>query len=132
MVSQSLTSLGKMTAFYIPAHKLDAPVADQTATPRATIHQFLIENFRAYTHSPSLVKGFWLDEGGRMSHDVLERFEVSFGAEAEFERLVSFLRHICGDLGEEAVYLTRGEESFLVHKAQTGTPYAARSRAEAE
>lgn len=105
-----------MTAFCIPAHKLDVSVAGQATTPRATIHQFLMENFRAYTHAPSLVKGFWLDDAGRMSHDVLERFEVSFGAELEFERLVGFLRHICGDLEEEAIYLTRGEESFLVHK----------------
>ncbi|HVX11186.1 MAG TPA: hypothetical protein VHC22_08405 [Pirellulales bacterium] len=116
-MDESLTPLGKMTAFYIPAHKLDAPSPDGPS-PRGTIHQFLIEHFRAYTHSPSLVKGFWVDDRGRMSHDVLERFEVSFGAEVDFERLVGFLRRMCNDLGEEAIYLTRGEESFLVHKAR--------------
>jgi hypothetical protein len=115
-LDDSLTPLGKMTAFYIPAHKLDVPSPEQGATPRGTIHQFLIEHFRAYTHSPSLVKGFWVDDRGRMSHDVLERFEVSFGAETDFERLVAFLRRTCAALGEEAVYLTRGEDSFLVHK----------------
>lgn len=113
---EPLTPLGKMTAFYIPAHKLDAPSAADGATPRATIHRFLIERFRAYTHAPSLVKGFWLDDAGRVSHDVLERFEVSFGSEAEFDELVAFLRSTCSALGEEAVYLTRGEESFLVHR----------------
>lgn len=115
-MNDALTPLGKMTAFYIPAHKLDVPAPEQGPTPRGTIHQFLIEYFRAYTHAPSLVKGFWLDERGRMLHDVLERFEVSFGAEPEFERLVAFLRRICVSLGEEAIYLTRGEESFLVHR----------------
>ena len=116
-MNDALTPLGKMTAFYIPAHKLDAPAGEQGPTPRSTIHQFLIEHFRAYTHSPSLVKGFWLDERGRMQHDVLERFEVSFGAEHEFETLVGFLRRMSASLSEEAVYLTRGEESFLVHRA---------------
>jgi hypothetical protein len=115
-LDESLTPLGKMTAFYIPAHKLDVPSPEQGPTPRGTIHQFLIEHFRAYTHAPSLVKGFWVDERGRMSHDVLERFEVSFGAESDFERLVAFLRRTCAALGEEAIYLTRGEESFLIHK----------------
>ncbi|HVA51659.1 MAG TPA: hypothetical protein VNH11_35290 [Pirellulales bacterium] len=115
-MNDALTPLGKMTAFYIPAHKLDAPAREHGATPRDTIHRFLIEHFRAYTHAPSLVKGFWLDDQGRMQHDVLERFEVSFGAEHEFERLVGFLRQICASLGEEAIYLTRGEESFLVHR----------------
>jgi hypothetical protein len=115
-VSDSLTPLGKMTAFYIPAHRLDVPSPEDGTTPRGVIHQFLIEHFRAYTHAPSLVKGFWLDGRGRVSHDVLERFEVSFDAESDFERLVGFLRQIGADLGEEAIYLTRGEESFLVHK----------------
>jgi Cft2 family RNA processing exonuclease len=114
-VPNQLTPLGKMTAFYIPAHKLDAPSRGAIA-PRATIHEFLIEHFRAYTHAPSLVKGFWLDAAGHMLHDVLERFEVSFDAEADFERLVDFLRRTCDDLGEEAIYLTRGEKSFLVNK----------------
>lgn len=113
---EPLTPLGTMTAFYIPAHKLDAPSAIDGATPRATIHQFLIERFRAYTHAPSLVKGFWLDDAGHMWHDVLERFEVSFGAESEFDELVAFLRVTCAALGEDAIYLTRGEESFLVHR----------------
>jgi hypothetical protein len=111
-----LTPLGKMTAFYIPAHKLDAPGADQGPPPRATIHEFLMEHFRAYTHAPSLVKGFWLDDRGQMAHDVLERFEVSFGDERDFERLVAFLRRMSAMLGEASIYLTRGDESFLVHR----------------
>jgi hypothetical protein len=115
-VNESLTPLGKMTAFYIPAHKLDAPATDPAPTPRATIHQFLVDHFRAYTHAPSLVKGFWVDERGQLVHDVLERFEVSFGEEQDFERLVSFLQRIGATLGEASIYITRGDESFLVHR----------------
>ncbi len=115
-MNNSLTPLGKMTAFYVPAHKLDAPPSGQDTTPRDTIHRFLIEHFRAYTHAPSLVKGFWLDERGQLVHDVLERFEVSFGEERDFEQLVSFLRRIGASLGEASVYITRGDESFLVHR----------------
>ena len=74
----------------------------------------MIQNFKAYTHSPSPVKGFWLSGTGQVVHDVLERFEVSFGSEKEFRRLIQFLRGLCRDLGEESIYLTRGEESFLV------------------
>ena len=49
-------------------------------------------------------------------HDVLERFEVSFGSEEAFRQLVDFLQQLCHFLGEEAIYLTRGEESFLVNR----------------
>ena len=46
---QSLNSLGKMTIFYIPSHKLDAPGPVGEHTPRGKIHEFLIQHYRAYT-----------------------------------------------------------------------------------
>lgn len=105
-----------MTIFYIPSHKLDAPGPVGEHTPRGRIHEFLMQHYRAYTHTPSPVKGFWLNEQRVVMHDVLERFEVSFGSEKEFRRLVDFLRQLCHSLNEEAIYLTRGEESFLVNR----------------
>ena len=113
---KSLTPLGKMTLFYVPSHKLDVPGPGSGAAPRARIHDFLMSRYKAYTHTPSPVKGFWLDEEKAVVHDVLERFEVSFGSEQEFEQLVAFLRQLCRVLGEQAIYLTRGEESFLVNR----------------
>ena len=113
---ESLTPLGKMTLFYVPSHKLDVPGPGSGAAPRARIHDFLMSRYKAYTHTPSPVKGFWLDEDKAVVHDVLERFEVSFGSEQEFEQLVAFLRQLCRVLGEQAIYLTRGEESFLVNR----------------
>ena len=105
--------------FYIPSHKLDAPGPVGENTPRGKIHEFLIQHYKAYTHTPSPVKGFWLNEERAVVHDVLERFEVSFDAERDFRRLLEFLRTLCGDLREKAIYLTRGEASFLVHAHPT-------------
>jgi hypothetical protein len=113
---KNLTPLGKVTVFYVPSHKLDAPGPVGEHTPRGQIHEFLMQHYRAYTHTPSPVKGFWLDAQRALMHDVLERFEVSFGSEKEFHRLVDFLRRLCATLGEQAIYLTRGEESFLVNR----------------
>lgn len=113
---KNLTPLGKMTLFYIPSNKLDVPGPSGAASPRGQIHEFLIRHYKAYTHTPSPVKGFWLDQQEVMVHDVLEQFEVSFGSEKAFEQLVTFLGGLCRALGEEAIYLTRGEESFLVNR----------------
>ncbi len=107
-------SLGKMTLFYIPSHKLDVPGPAGADTPRGRIHQFLMQHYQAYTHMPSPVKGFWLSDQHAIVHDVLERFEVSFASEEEFQRLLEFLGRLGQSLGEDAIYLTRGEESFLV------------------
>ena len=111
----NLTPLGKMTLFCIPSNKLDIPGQEGASSPRGQIHEFLMRHFKAYTHTPSPMKGFWLDAQKAVQHDVLERFEVSFQSEQEFEYLVAFLRQLCRSLGEQAIYLTRGEESFLVH-----------------
>ncbi len=109
--------LGKVTVFYIPSHKLDDPryyTGSQTA--RMATHEFLMHRYRAYTQSPTPVKGYWVDFHGQLVHDVMERFEVSFGSEQEFERLIEFLISLCGRLKEDAIYVTRGEHSFLVQK----------------
>jgi len=115
-----LTPLGKVTLFYIPSNKLDVPGADGHGNPRGQIHDFLMGCYKAYTHTPSAVKGFWLDDRQAVQHDVLERFEVSFQSEQEFERLVAFLRELCRALDEQAIYLTRGDQSFLVHRQDHG------------
>lgn len=110
-----LRELGKVTVFYIPSHKLDDPrYFDGARTARTTIHSFLMQHFRAYTQSPTPVKGYWADHRGELVHDVMERFEVSFESEAGFEHLISFLAELCEPLDEDAIYVTRGERSFLV------------------
>ena len=109
--------LGKVTVFYIPSHKLDDPrYFHGTQTARTATHEFLMHRFRAYTQSPTPVKGYWVDGQGQLVHDVMERFEVSFGSESEFDLLIKFLIEMCERLSEDAIYVTRGERSFLVQR----------------
>ena len=115
--------LGKVTVFYIPSHKLDdARYFQGTQTARMVTHEFLMHRYRAYTQSPTPVKGYWVDANGELVHDVMERFEVSFGNEAEFERLIEFLIDMCDRLAEEAIYVTRGERSFLIQRKAIRMP----------
>ena len=108
-------AVGTMTVFYIPSHKLDHPRFYQsTQSPRTAIHEFLMHHYRAYTHSPTPMKGYWIDPSAQIAHDVMERFEVSFNTEQEFDRLIGFLVELCRRIGEEAIYVTRGNRSYLV------------------
>jgi hypothetical protein len=109
-----LTPIGKVTVFYIPSHKLDSPRYGNRGSARDEIHAFLIAHYKAYTHTPSPVKGYWISGSGELLHDVTERFEVSFGSEKDFALLVEFLATVCATIDEESIYLTRGDESFLV------------------
>ena len=113
--SPHLHELGKMTIFYVPSHKLDDPrFFHGTQTARSSIHEYLMHRYRAYTQTPTPVKGFWVDQQSDLIHDVMERFEVSFGVEDEFDRLIEFLVDLCQRLQEESIYVTRGDHSFLV------------------
>ncbi|TWU60278.1 hypothetical protein Poly51_05530 [Rubripirellula tenax] len=112
-----LIALGKVTIFYVPSHKLDDPrFYDGQKTARSSIHEFLMHHYRAYTQTPTPVKGFWVDPTGQLVHDVMERFEVSFANESDFDGLVQFLVELCRCLNEEAIYVTRGERSFLISR----------------
>ena len=111
---QKLSPLGTMTVFYVPSHKLDDPRFGPDQTVRNTIHEFLMQHYRAYTHTPSTVKGYWMNDSNVLYHDVMERYEVSFDTEAEFEAIVDFLNRLCARLEEESIYLTRGDRSYLV------------------
>jgi hypothetical protein len=117
-LADQLHELGKMTVFYIPSHKLDDPrfFGNQSQTARSAIHEFLIHHFRAYTQTPTPVKGCWVDPSGQLVHDVMERFEVSFENERDFQRLIEFLVETRDRLKEEAIYVTRGDRSYLVHR----------------
>ncbi len=116
-----LHCLGTMTVFYIPSHKLDDPrFFHGSLTARASIHEYLMHRYRAYTQTPTPVKGFWIGQSGEMVHDVMERFEVSFEIEDEFDRLIDFLVDLCQRLNEDAIYVTRGDRSYLVQRHQTG------------
>jgi len=113
----SVHELGKVTVFYVPSHKLDHPKhARNSLTARQDIHEFLMSRYNAYTQTPTPVRGYWAAPDGEVFHDVMERFEVSFGSESEFDRLIDFLAELCDRLNEQAIYVTRGERSFLVQR----------------
>ncbi|TWT83524.1 hypothetical protein CA13_49890 [Planctomycetes bacterium CA13] len=104
-----------MTVFYIPSHKLDDPrFYLDGLTARSAIHRFLMNRYRAYTQTPTPVKGYWTNESNDMVHDVMERFEVSFNVESEFDQLIEFLVTLRKRLKEQAIYVTRGDRSYLV------------------
>ena len=117
--SLHLHELGKMTIFYVPSHKLDDPRFYENMQPaRSSIHEYLMHRYQAYTQTPTPVKGFWVNQENIPVHDVMERFEVSFNVESEFDLLIEFLVNLCKRLDEDAIYVTRGDRSFLVTRTQ--------------
>lgn len=98
--------IGKVATFYLPSEKLDRKT-------REKIHEFLVGNYDAYTHERDGLRGYWRD-GEELSMDRNERYEVSSSGEENFKKLVGFLSSLCSKISEKCVYLTIGEESYLI------------------
>lgn len=113
--------LGHVAVFYIPADKLDAAEYYQNGkSPRDLLHEFLTENYNAYTLETSNIQGFWRkDVKALMFHDVNVRYECSFaGGQEAVEHFTSFLSELCALLKEEYIYMTAGYKSWLIPAKQ--------------
>jgi endonuclease I len=99
--------IGKVATFYIPVKKLNKEV-------RGKIHDFFVNNYYAYTHETSKIHGFW-SKDDEVIKDKHERYEVSFKGQNNLKKFVKFLSSICYIIKEHSIYLTIGEESFLIH-----------------
>lgn len=98
--------VGKVAVFCLPADKLNEKV-------RSKIHDFLVRNYSAYTHESSKIEGYWAGRDN-LVRDAHERYEVSFNGNENFKKFVDFLSEVCGDIGEDSIYLTVADESYLI------------------
>ena len=113
---ENLIYLGHMAVFYVPVQKLDClKYGDGQKTPKELFHEFLMDNYNAYTLEISDTQGFWRHHcESEMFHDKNARYEVSFEGQDRIKGFVTFLSEMCKMLDEQAIYLTMGHKSYLV------------------
>jgi len=98
--------IGQKAVFYVPANKLDE-------TMKATIHDFCIENFNAYTKDLTHSYGVWRrGKDSELVEDQCVRYEVSF--DTGMPQFLDFLSHLCRLMGEECIYLTMKDHGYLI------------------
>jgi hypothetical protein len=107
--NRHIKHIGKTAVFYVPAEKLNEKI-------RLKIHDFLVDNYNAYTHEVSEIKGYWSDKN-ELIKDEHERYEVSFSGDENLKNFIFFISEICNEAKEESIYLKIGEESYLVNKS---------------
>lgn len=110
-----LMHIGQVAVFYVPRMKrFECYHLGQSV--HSAIHEFLIENFDAYTvENSGNADGYWRrNKNESLCHDMSARYEVSFAGKDKIPAFVDFLSAICRAMGEEAIYLTMGRNSYLV------------------
>lgn len=110
-----LTYIGHEAIFYVPKYKLSTQVGGKIISVQ--IHDFLAENYKAYTVGDSTITGFWI--GGKKSLEVFEdknvEYRVAFEGKPRVLSFINFLAKLCYDINEQALYLRMGYKSYLVY-----------------
>jgi len=110
-------SLGRMAIFFLPIKKLRQVCGEQTH--ESAIDKELIARYEGLSKITGHVEGCY-----RMKSEIVDddhvRYEVSFLGKNKVIEFVEFLKEVCRRLGEESIYLTMGEKSYLVQPKERG------------
>jgi hypothetical protein len=112
-----IIELGRMAVVYIPVAKLEKNPSVQTAFDNT-----LIQRYRGITKITQYVEGHYQMGPTTNVIDNHIRYEISFaGGEESVVPFINILKQLCRDLGENSLYVTMGEKSFLVRPLQGGS-----------
>lgn len=105
-LSKNTKHIGVIVTFYVPTNKLNKKI-------RKDLHDFFVNNYEAYTHETSNIKGFWIKKD-ELIKDKHEKYEVSIKSEKKIKELIDFVSIICKKVKEDSIYLTIGKNSYLI------------------
>lgn len=114
---ENLEYIGLTASFYVPRSKM-------TAISSGVCHDFFLKNYDAYTVEDSNIQGYWRRHPeSPIFEDRNVKYVVSFHGKDKIKAFIDFLSSLCGYVGEECIYMTIGNESFLVFpKVNDGLP----------
>ena len=73
----------------------------------------MTDKFGGYTCASGNIYGYFTSEF--TEYDELREFRVSFSDVEAFGALCEFLTTLAADIGEECIYVRKGDEAFLVY-----------------
>lgn len=103
------TPLGRPAVFFLPSIKINNP----EKKIKEEIGDFLLKEFGGYTLQSGNIEGCWRGKSG-MNYDQSLVYTVAFLGKDRIPTLEKFLAGIAKEIGEEAIYLETGEDSWLI------------------
>ena len=112
-----IESLGRRALFLVPSVKVyNRKYSKSKQNVARAIHNFLKDTFGGYTCASGNIYGYFASES--TEYDELREFRVAFKEDERRTKvplLQEFLANLCGDIGEECIYLECGEDAMLVY-----------------
>ena len=108
-----IEDLGRPAVFLLPSHKLRMLLGRSTI--EEDLHNFLSENFSAFTTTTVPYFGFWRNSGEKLVYDECRLYEVSFVGKKRLPGLMRKLAEIASAIEEECVYFKAGQYACLIY-----------------
>ncbi len=123
-----IVHLGRMAVFLVPAYKMrrrfEKPDGKSTDYDRIfgvseeeRLDLELIKRYQGITKVTANVEGSYR-LGDKLVKDAHIRYEVSFRGPDKVLEFVELLKELCRKLNEDSIYLTMGENSYLVRPSK--------------
>ena len=108
-----IMDLGRPAVFLVPSTKLKCPMGKKTV--EVALHEFLMDNFGAFTTTVVPYYGFWRADGERVDHDECRRYEVSFVGKHRIADLMRFIAQVASATNEICIYFKAGQYTCLIY-----------------
>lgn len=107
-------NLGTMIVFLLPSLKLKKR-SKQGLTLEDKLHDFLLKKFKGYTAAAGNIFGYWKNTAGREFYGEHKEYKVSLLDKKSIKVLEDFLVSLAQEMQEESIYLSAGDDSWLLY-----------------
>ena len=109
----SLVNIGRPGVFLLPTIKLKQKINGKSIED--DLHDWLTDNFGAYSSSLISNFGFWRNRKKRLVYDECREYEVSFDGKERIPVLLSKVAEIAQLIGEDCIYVKAGQYAGLLY-----------------
>ncbi len=112
-------NLGKMIVFLLPSLQLKRK-SQKGESLEDKLHHFLLQKFNGYTAAAGNIFGYWRNAAGKEFYGEHKEYKVSLLKKNEIRALEDFLSILAFEMEEESIYVSSGEDSWLLYPTRNG------------
>lgn len=107
-------SVGRDAVFYLPSDLMGMEI-ESGIRCRQMVEDFLEQEYGGFTDEGNNHNGFWKNAQGTRFYERYQKYRVAFTGPERIPKLESFLSYIAKGLNEESIFISTGEDSWLLY-----------------
>ena len=108
-------SLGRPATFLLPSLKLQQEWVGVRKKVAQVVEEHLLEYYGGYTAAAGNIFGEWRANTGKIFYGEHREYSVAFVGKEKIPHLEKFLATVAFIINEECIYMTTGEDAWLIY-----------------